>query len=65
MGLFNNELTVSFEYFDIDTQDLITRDLSLISTTAIDASAPLVNLGDIQNTGFDLGINYSHQLPMA
>ncbi len=61
MGLFNNELTVSFEYFDIDTEDLITRDNSLISTTAIDASAPLVNLGDIQNTGFDLGINYSHE----
>ncbi|MGB5379249.1 SusC/RagA family TonB-linked outer membrane protein [Muriicola sp.] len=61
MGLFNNDLTVSFEYFDIDTEDLITRDNSLISTTAIDASAPLVNLGDIQNTGFDLGINYSHE----
>ncbi|WP_297766276.1 SusC/RagA family TonB-linked outer membrane protein, partial [uncultured Muriicola sp.] len=61
MGLFNNDLTVSFEYFDIDTEDLITRDNSLISTTAIDASAPLVNLGDIQNTGFDLGIGYSHE----
>jgi TonB-linked SusC/RagA family outer membrane protein len=61
MGLFNNDLTVSFEYFDIDTEDLITRDNSLISTTAIDASAPLVNLGDIQNTGFDLGISYSHE----
>ncbi len=61
MGMFNDDLTVSFEYFDIDTKDLITRDLSLISTTAIDASAPLVNLGDIQNTGFDLAIGYSHE----
>jgi len=60
MGLLNNALTVAFEYFDIDTKDLITRDLSLISSTAIDASAPLVNLGDIQNTGFDLAIGYSH-----
>jgi TonB-linked SusC/RagA family outer membrane protein len=60
MGLFDNDLTLSFEYFDIDTQDLITRDFSLISSTAIDASAPLVNLGDIQNTGFDLAIGYSH-----
>ncbi|MDH3698535.1 MAG: SusC/RagA family TonB-linked outer membrane protein, partial [Flavobacteriaceae bacterium] len=58
LGMFNNDLTVSFEWFDIDTEDLITRDFSLISTTAIDASAPLVNLGDIQNTGFDLGIGY-------
>lgn len=61
MGLFNNKLSVSFEYFDIDTKDLITRDLSLISTTAIDATAPLVNLGDIQNTGFDLALGYSDE----
>ena len=61
MGMFNDDLTLSFEYFDIDTKDLITRDLSLISTTAIDASAPLVNLGDIQNTGFDLAIGYSNE----
>ncbi len=61
MGLFNNDLTISFEYFDIDTKDLITRDNGLISTTAIDASAPLVNLGDIQNTGFDLAIGYNHE----
>lgn len=61
MGLFNNDLSISFEYFDIDTKDLITRDLSLISSTAIDASAPLVNLGDIQNTGFDLAIGYGHE----
>ena len=38
---------------------MITRDNSLISTTAIDAQAPLVNLGNIKNTGFDLGIGYN------
>lgn len=58
LAMLNNDLTFSFEWFDIDTEDLITRDLSLISSTAIDASAPLVNLGDIQNTGFDLAIGY-------
>lgn len=61
LGLFDDALSVSFEVYDIDTQDLITRDNSLISTTAIDASAPLVNLGDIQNTGFDLAIGYSNE----
>ncbi len=60
MGLFNNELNVSFEWYDIDTKDLITRDNSAISTTAIDAQPPFVNLGDIQNTGFDLSIGYNH-----
>ena len=58
-GFLDNNLQVSFEVFNIDTKDLITRDNSLISTTAIDASAPLVNLGDIRNRGFDLGINYN------
>jgi hypothetical protein len=61
LGLFEDALSFSFEVYDIDTQDLITRDNSLISTTAIDASAPLVNLGDIQNTGFDLAIGYSNE----
>ena len=60
MLMFNNTLNFSFEVFDIDTEDLITRDFSLISTTAIDATAPLVNLGDIQNTGFDLAIGYNN-----
>ncbi len=60
LGLFDNDLSLSFEVYDIDTKDLITRDNSLISTTAIDAAAPLVNLGDVQNTGFDLGITYRH-----
>ncbi len=61
LGMFDNDLTLSFEVYDIDTEDLITADNSLISTTAIDASAPLVNLGDVQNTGFDLAIGYNHE----
>ncbi len=61
LGLFDDDLFLSFEVFDIDTEDLITRDNSLISTTAIDASAPFVNLGDVQNTGFDLGIGYNKE----
>ncbi|AOW21527.1 SusC/RagA family TonB-linked outer membrane protein [Urechidicola croceus] len=61
LGMLNNRLTVSAEVFSIKTKDLITRDFSLISTTAIDANPPLVNLGDIQNKGFDLAIGYSDQ----
>ncbi len=58
MGFFNNELTTSIEVYQIDTKDLITRDNSAISTTAIDAEAPLVNLGDIRNTGVDWNVGY-------
>ena len=54
-------MNVAFEWYDIDTKDLITRDNSAISTTAIDAQPPFVNLGDIQNSGFDLAIGYNRR----
>lgn len=58
LGMLDNRLSLSAEYFQIKTKDLITRDFGLISSTAIDASAPLVNLGDVENTGFDLAVGY-------
>lgn len=62
MSMFNNKLSLSAEYFNIQTKDLITRDNSLISTTAIDAGAPLVNLGDIENTGVDFSVGYGDRM---
>ena len=61
LGLLNNALSVSFEYFNITTEDLITQDFSLISTTAIDATAPYVNFGDVKNVGFDLAVGYNNE----
>ncbi len=58
LGMFDNRLNIGFEYFNNDTEDLIARDNNLISTTAIDATAPFVNLGDVNNTGFDFSIGY-------
>jgi hypothetical protein len=49
---------MDLEFYQIKTKDLITFDNSLISTTAIDAGAPLVNLGDVKNTGMDLGLGW-------
>ncbi len=60
LSLFNSSLNISAEYFNIKTENLITRDFSLISSTAIDAEAPLVNLGDVENKGFDLSIGYGN-----
>ena len=57
-GMFDDNLTLSFEWYKQKTIDLINRDNNLISTTAIDAQAPLVNLGDVQNTGIDFAIGY-------
>ncbi|SDB48650.1 TonB-linked outer membrane protein, SusC/RagA family [Flavobacteriaceae bacterium MAR_2010_188] len=60
-GLLNNRLDGSIELYEITTKDLITRDNSLISTTAIDAQAPLVNLGSIKNTGVDFSLGYQSE----
>ena len=58
LGLFNDKLFLGLEYYIITTEDLISRDNSLISTTAIDASAPLVNLGSVENKGIDFSVGY-------
>ena len=60
LGFFQNALSLEFEYFNIETKDLVNRDNSLISTTAIDATAPLVNLGTVVNKGFDMSIGYNN-----
>lgn len=58
LSMLDHRFQVTLEYFNIKTKDLVTRDFSSISSTAIDAGAPLVNLGDIKNTGFDFSMGY-------
>jgi len=58
IDMFNSRLETRIELYEITTEDLITQDFSSISTTAIDASAPYVNLGSIQNTGVDFSLGY-------
>ncbi|NDV17345.1 SusC/RagA family TonB-linked outer membrane protein [Muricauda sp. TY007] len=61
LGLFDNRLSLSAEYFNIKTKDLINQDEQLFSSTAIDAAPPYVNLGSIENTGVDATLSYSDQ----
>ena len=61
LGLINNKLNIGIEYFRIVTDDLIVQDFSAISSTAIDAGAPFVNVGEVENTGIDLRISYADQ----
>jgi TonB-linked SusC/RagA family outer membrane protein len=58
LGFFNNDLYMSIEYWIIDTDDFLTQDFSLLSTTAIDAAAPFVNIGSVRNTGIDFALGY-------
>ncbi len=57
-GLFNNSLGISLEYYQITTQDLIVRDETVLSDTAIDASDFFINRGSVENSGIDLNITY-------
>lgn len=59
LGFFDNKLNLTGEYFIITTKDLINQDASLISSTAIDAAPPYVNLGSIQNKGVDASLSYA------
>ncbi|MEM8928037.1 MAG: TonB-dependent receptor [Bacteroidota bacterium] len=58
VGLFNNSLGISLEYYQITTQDLIVKDETVLSDTAIDASDFFVNRGNVENSGIDLNISY-------
>ncbi|MCZ6694060.1 MAG: TonB-dependent receptor, partial [Bacteroidetes bacterium] len=58
MGFLNNDLSVTFDYFDINTQDMIVA--SPLPSTSIDASAPFVNAGEVSNSGVDLSIGYGN-----
>ena len=60
VGLFNSGLFFSAEYFRIETEDLIAQDLSVINDLAIDAAAPFVNVGSVENTGFDFSLGYGN-----
>lgn len=59
LGFFDNALALSLEYYKITTKDLIVADETVISDTAIDAGAPYVNRGNVENSGIDLNVSYS------
>ena len=61
-GLLSGRIRGSIEYFDISTKDLIVRDNSLIGSTAIDAGAPFVNFGEVNNKGVDFEIVYADEM---
>jgi TonB-linked SusC/RagA family outer membrane protein len=61
LGMLNNSLSLSVEYFKITTDDLITADFSAIPTTGPDANPPLVNIGSVENNGLDVSIGYNNE----
>ncbi|RDV14988.1 TonB-dependent receptor [Pontibacter diazotrophicus] len=54
-GLLNNRLSLSLEYFDKRTRDLI---VTIPIPSYVGALAPAANAGDMLNRGFEAAVNY-------
>ena len=54
--LLHNSLEVVFDWYKRVTSDMLTQ--VAIPRTMGTATIPYTNIGEMQNTGFDLGINY-------
>ncbi len=61
LGLFDDALSISLEYFKLTTEDLIVSNANIISDTAIDATPPFVNSGSVENSGVELNISFQNQ----
>ncbi|MCK8479821.1 SusC/RagA family TonB-linked outer membrane protein [Psychroserpens algicola] len=62
LGLFDNKLNLTVDYYKKTTEDLllVPEVSGILGSTAGGSSAPFVNAGTIENKGIDLSINYSH-----
>ncbi len=61
LDMLQSKLRFSAEYWTIKTDGLIAQDFSLINDTAIDAAPPYVNLGNVENKGFDFSVGYADE----
>ena len=58
MTILNNKLSFSFEWYKKKISGLLFRKQSLIANYAGGATQPIINSGDIQNTGLDMNATY-------
>ena len=57
LGLFNNSLLVTAEYYDKKTSDML-YDMNIPASAGASVGSYKANIGDIHNHGFDLAIQY-------
>ncbi|WP_405606565.1 SusC/RagA family TonB-linked outer membrane protein [Polaribacter sp. Asnod1-A03] len=57
LGLYNNRVTVSLDYYNIDTKDLILTDNSITEYLGYTADDILANVGEVNNRGFEFSIS--------
>ncbi|MCG9791789.1 SusC/RagA family TonB-linked outer membrane protein [Flavobacterium algicola] len=57
LGLFNSKVSLSLDYYNINTKDLIIADSSQPLYLGFLTSASLKNVGEINNKGFEVSLN--------
>ena len=58
IGLLDDHISASLDYFNNTTKDMIIA--SPLPSTSIDASAAFINAGEVNNKGFDFTFNYNN-----
>lgn len=62
-GFFNNSLTASFDWFQRNTDGMLTAGATLPSV--LGASSPQENAADLRTRGFELSVGYSNSFQLA
>ncbi|WP_250629635.1 SusC/RagA family TonB-linked outer membrane protein [Aureibaculum algae] len=57
LGLLNNRITLSLDYYNIDTKDLILTDNSITEYLGYTGDDILANVGQINNKGFEIALS--------
>ncbi len=57
LGLFNNKISLSLDYYNIDTKDLIMEDSSQSEFLGFLDPTSLRNVGEVNNRGFEITLN--------
>lgn len=57
LGLLNNKLALSLDYYNIDTKDLLLADQSQPEYLGFQTLASIRNVGEINNKGFEVTLN--------
>ena len=57
LGLLNNKVSLSLDYYNIDTKDLILANTGLPEYFGFLGNEILANIGEINNSGFEVSLN--------
>ncbi|BAX81603.1 SusC/RagA family TonB-linked outer membrane protein [Labilibaculum antarcticum] len=57
LGLLDNKISLSLDYYNIDTKDLLLEDASQPEYLGFSTLASIRNVGEINNRGFEISLN--------